>query len=184
MTLRAGDGLNLNFDGSQIEISLARPDWFVAEITSRTTPASGGGCPTVYGWKKMTVAKDGCTWETENPGLSGDGKLNPAYLVGASSALVPVGTKVIMRQRPGGSSSNYGPTFEFISAGTTTSSSSGSGSGSGGSGSGGSGSGSGQCFDVIQSITCTNGGLQVTYATICPDSGTAVVVGQQMATTQ
>jgi hypothetical protein len=50
---------------------------------------------------------------------------------------------------------------------------------SGGSGgSGGSGT-SGECFDVIQSIDCTDGELTVTYATICPDSGTAIIVGQQ-----
>lgn len=46
------------------------------------------------------------------------------------------------------------------------------------SGSGTSGS-SGECFDVIQSIDCTDGELSVTYATICPDSGTAIIVGQQ-----
>ena len=45
-------------------------------------------------------------------------------------------------------------------------------------GSGGSGT-SGECFDVIQSIDCTDGELTVTYATICPDSGTAIIVGQQ-----
>lgn len=54
----------------------------------------------------------------------------------------------------------------------------GSGSGSGGEGNSG-GTGSGECFDVIQSISCTDGELSVTYATICPDSGTAVIVGQQ-----
>lgn len=56
-----------------------------------------------------------------------------------------------------------------------------SGSSSSGSSSGlSSGSGSsGECFDVIQSIDCTDGELHVTFATICPDSGTAIIVGQQ-----
>lgn len=55
-----------------------------------------------------------------------------------------------------------------------------SGSSSSGSSSSGSASGSsGDCFDVIQSISCDNGELEVTYATICPDSGTAIIVGQQ-----
>ena len=63
----------------------------------------------------------------------------------------------------------------FLVSAASGTAGSGSGSGSGGSG----GTGSGECFDVIQSISCTDGELSVTYATICPDSGTAVIVGQQ-----
>lgn len=59
------------------------------------------------------------------------------------------------------------------SGGSTTTSGSGSG---GGDGSGGS---TGECVDVIQSISCDDGELTVTYATICPDAGTAIIVGQQ-----
>ena len=65
----------------------------------------------------------------------------------------------------------------FLVSASSASSSSSSGGGSGGSG--GSGGTSGDCFDVIQSIDCSDGELSVTYATICPDSGTAIIVGQQ-----
>lgn len=50
---------------------------------------------------------------------------------------------------------------------------------SGTSGASGASGASGECFDVIQSIDCSNGELVVTYATICPDSGTAAIIGQQ-----
>ena len=150
--LRAGDGLSLNFDGSQIEISLARPDWFVAEITDRILAVEGDVCPTVYAWQKMTVAADGCNYEPESPGLYGDFVTNPAYLIARAGVVVPVGSIVLMRQRPGGESSAFGPTFEFIGSGSTDTSGSGSGSGFSGSGyesgSGfGSGSGSGSGYD-------------------------------------
>lgn len=202
--LRAGDGLQLTFDGGTGEISLIRPDWFIAEITGNNavygsgsgsgssgsgsgSGSSGSGCPTAYKWKKKVPASNGCAYEDERPGISGDGVANPAYAIGGGG-IIPTGSIVVMRLRGSGSSSKYAPIYEFIAGGSATSTyPSGSGSGSGSSGSGnwsgsggnGSGSGSGQCFEVVQSISCDDGELSVTYATICPDSGTAIVVGQQ-----
>ena len=174
--LRAGEGIVINYDGTGGEIAVSAPQWFIAQITGSTSPScvsgyaagSGGGsgsgapqaftnydCPVAHSWVKLIPAQDGCHYVVENPGLTGTAANNPGYFIGSPNAIIAAGTKVIMRQRGTGASSQFGAIYEFFTAGPANSYFSGcptSGSGSGSffdSGSGSfidSGSGSGSFF--------------------------------------
>ena len=151
--LRAGEGIVINYDGTGGEIAVSTPQWFVAQITGSTSPScvsgyaatsggsgSGGAaftnydCPVAHSWVKLIPAQDGCHYVVENPGLTGTAANNPGYFIGSPNAIIAAGTKVIMRQRGTGASSQFGAIYEFFTAGPANSYFSGcptSGSGSG-----------------------------------------------------
>jgi len=81
MTIRAGEGIVINYDGAGSEIAVSTPQWFVAEITGTVA----GSSPVIHKWKKKVPQKDGKTYEDANPSVIGDGTSNPAYLPALTS---------------------------------------------------------------------------------------------------
>jgi hypothetical protein len=146
MTLRAGEGIVINYDGAGAEVAVSTPQWFVAEITGTVL----GSSPVIHKWKKKVPKKDGKTYEDANPPLIGDGTSNPAYLPALTTGTTSTATVsglVYMRLR--GQNGAGQAVYEIIGA------------------AGGSGGGGGNAtLEVVTDVTCTPSGLEVSTATL------------------
>lgn len=145
MTLRAGEGIVINYDGAGAEVAVSTPQWFVAEITGTVS----GSSPVIHKWKKKVPKKDGKTYEDANPPLIGDGTSNPAYLPALTTGTTSTATVsglVYMRLR--GQNGAGQAVYEIIGA------------------AGGSGGGGNATIEVVTDVICTPTGLQVSTITL------------------
>jgi hypothetical protein len=164
MTLRAGEGIVINYDGAGGEIAVSTPQWFVAEITGTVT----GSSPVIHKWKKKVPKKDGKTYEDANPSVIGDGTANPAYLPALTTGTTATATAtglVYMRLR---STNDTGQcVYEII--------------GSAGAAAAGSGSSGSATIEVVTDVICTPTGIEVSTVTLSGADYDNAVIRQFLA---
>jgi hypothetical protein len=164
MTIRAGEGIVINYDGAGSEIAVSTPQWFVAEITGTVANSS----PVIHKWKKKTPKKDGKTYEDASPSLIGDGVSNPAYLpalgIGTTSTATATGL-VFMRLR--GRNDAGQSVFEIMSAA--------------GSASTGTGTSGNAVIEVVTDVICTPTGIEVLTVTLSGADYDNAVIRQFLA---
>lgn len=162
MTIRAGEGIVINYDGAGSEIAVSTPQWFVAEITGTVAATS----PVIHKWKKKVPKKDGKSYEDASPALIGDGTANPAYLpslsIGTTSTATATGL-VYMRLR---STNDKGQSvYEILnSAGAASSGTSGN-----------------AVITVVTDVVCTPTGIEVLTVTLSGADYDNAVIRQFLA---
>ena len=164
MTIRAGEGIVINYDGAGSEIAVSTPQWFVAEITGTVANST----PVIHKWKKKTPKKDGKSYEDASPALIGDGTANPAYLpafgTGTTSTATATGL-VFMRLR--GRNDAGQSVFEIMS--------------SAGSANTGTGTSGNAVIEVVTDVICTPTGIEVATVTLSGADYDNAVIRQFLA---
>lgn len=163
MTLRAGEGIVINYDGAGAEVAVSTPQWFVAEITGTVS----GSSPVIHKWKKKVPKKDGKTYEDANPPLIGDGTSNPAYLPALTTGTTSTATVsglVYMRLR--GQNGAGQAVYEIIGAAG---------------GSGGASPIGNAVIEVVTDVICTPTGIEVSTVTLSGANYDNAVIRQFLA---
>lgn len=150
--LRAGEGIAIQFDGAQAEISLTRPEWFVAEITGTVANSD----PVKHKWVKQQLNAGG-VYEDSNPKVEGNGTNSPAFLPDGGTQANGL---VFMRQR--GVNGSGQVEYEIITGGPATTPLPGGVSE----------------IEVVTGITCGANGISVTTATLASDAVTTIIMKQ------